>query len=70
MLQHRLLKQLCGAIQKKKKPDLLKELLSIDPKIEYIQGIANDIETMFVRSINNMIILDDLVDEAIYQRKT
>lgn len=50
----------------KKKPDLLKELLSIDPKIEYIQGIPNDIETMFARSINNMIILDDLVDEAIY----
>lgn len=49
-----------------KKPDLLKELLSIDPKIEYIQGIPNDIETMFVRSINNMIILDDLVDQAIY----
>ena len=56
--------------KKKNKPDLLKELLSIDPKIEYIQGILNDIETMFVRSINNMIILDDLVDEAIYQRKT
>ena len=50
----------------KKKPDLLKELLSIDPKIQYIQGIPNDIETMFVRSINNMIILDGLVDQAIY----
>ena len=48
----------------KHQPDLLEELISIDPQIEYIQGIPNDIETMFNRENNNIIVLDDLMDEA------
>ena len=48
----------------KHKPDLLSELTEVLPAIEYAQGIPSEIDTMFDRSVNNLIILDDMMYEA------
>lgn len=48
----------------KHQPELLKELLDIEPNIEYVQGIPSNIEEMFDRKVNNLIVLDDMMSEA------
>ena len=48
----------------KHQPDLLEELMSIDKNIEYVDGIPQDLESTFDRNVMNLIILDDMMDEA------
>ena len=48
----------------KHQPDLYKQLIAINSSIEYVHGIPTDIDTMFNRNINNLIVLDDMMDEA------
>ena len=48
----------------KHQPDLLKELNEINKDIEYVEGIPSDINNEFDRNTTNLIILDDLMDEA------
>ena len=48
----------------KHQPQLLEELHKINPIIEYVQGIPENLEGKFNRSQSNLIILDDLMDEA------
>ena len=45
-------------------PDFLNELTEIFSTIEYVQGILSEVDSMVDRSINNLIILDDMMDEA------
>ena len=44
--------------------NLLNELTEILPTIEYVQGIPSGVDSVFDRSVNNLIILDDMMDEA------
>ena len=48
----------------KHQPALLNELLKIVPDIEYVEGIPENLESMFNRSVSNLAILDDLMDEG------
>ena len=48
----------------KHQPALLDELLKIVPDIEYAEGIPENLESMFNRSVSNLVILDDLMDEG------
>lgn len=48
----------------KHQQDLYEELKEINPQIEYIEGIPTNMEQMFNRLENNMIVLDDMMDEA------
>ena len=48
----------------KHQPALLDELLKIVPDIEYVEGIPENLESMFNRSVSNLVILDDLMDEG------
>ena len=45
-------------------PDFLNELTEIFSTIEYVQGILSEVDSMVDRSVNNLIILDDMMDEA------
>ena len=45
-------------------PDLLSELTETLPAIEYVQGKPWEMDSMSDRSVNNLIILDDMMDEA------
>ena len=51
----------------KHQPDLLSDLTEILPAIEYVQRIPAEIDSVFDRSVNNLIILDDMMDEAATQ---
>ena len=53
----------------KHQPDLLTELTEILPTIEYVQGISSEVDSMFDRSVNNLIILDDMMDEAMQDKR-
>ena len=53
----------------KHQPDLLTELTEILPTIEYVQGISSELGSMFDRSVNNLIILDDMMDEAMQDKR-
>ena len=48
----------------KHQPALLDELLKIVSDIEYVEGIPENLESMFNRSVSNLVILDDLMDEG------
>ena len=48
----------------KHQPKLFEELMSIHSGIEYTHGLPIGLETMFDRDKNNLIILDDMMDEA------
>ena len=48
----------------KHQPQLYQELISINSEIEYVEGIPVDLDAMFDRSKNNLIVLDDMMDEA------
>ena len=48
----------------KHQPVLYKQLIAINSNIEYVHEIPTDIDTMFNRETNNLIILDDMMDEA------
>ena len=48
----------------KHQPDLYKELIHITPNIEYVEGIPTNLEDMFDRKQINLIVLDDMMDEA------
>jgi len=48
----------------KHQPELYEELIAINSVIEYIHGIPIDLDTTFDRTKTNLIILDDMMDEA------
>ena len=48
----------------KHQPALLDELLKIIPGIEYVEGIPENLDSMFNRNASNLVILDDLMDEG------
>ena len=48
----------------KHQPALLEDLQDIDSKIEYFEGIPENLNTFFDKNMNNLIILDDLMDEG------
>ena len=48
----------------KHQPALFDELLKIVSDIEYVEGIPENLESMFNRSVSNLVILDDLMDEG------
>ena len=48
----------------KHQPELYRQLKDIDEKIEYIEGIPSELNEMFDREKVNMLILDDMMDEA------
>ena len=48
----------------KHQPALLDELLKIIPGIEYVEGIPENLDSMFNRNASNIVILDDLMDEG------
>jgi len=48
----------------KHQPQLLLELKSYFPNIEYVQGLPSELDEMFDRTKNNLLVLDDLMDEA------
>jgi hypothetical protein len=48
----------------KHQSDLYQDLIEICPGIEYVEGIPTSLETMFNRKQKNLIILDDMMDEA------
>ena len=45
-------------------PDLFEELLAVDSSIEYVHRLPSDIESIFDCSTDNIIMLDDMMDEA------
>jgi len=47
----------------KHQPELLKDLLEINKNIEYREGLP-DIDNEFDKNISNLIVLDDMMDEA------
>ena len=48
----------------KHQPSLYCELLAIDSKIEYVNGIPENMDAMFDANVTNLIILDDMMDEG------
>ena len=48
----------------KHQPELYRQLKDIDEKIEYIEGIPSELNEMFDQEKVNMLILDDMMDEA------
>ena len=48
----------------KHQPKLYQELMQINSNIEYVEGIPLQVNTMFDRKNKNLIILDDMMDEA------
>ena len=53
----------------KHQPDLYADLMQIDKNIEYIEGIPSDLDTMFDLTKRNLIILDDMMDEAVEDKR-
>ena len=53
----------------KHQPDLLNELTEIPSTIEYAQGIPSEVDSMYDRSVNNLIILNDMMDEALQDKR-
>ena len=53
----------------KHQPNLLQELTEIVQAIEYVQGIPSEIDSLFDRNFNNLIILDDMMDEATQDKR-
>ena len=48
----------------KHQEELYEELMIINSNIEYVHGIPENIETMFTKDETNLIVLDDMMDEA------
>ena len=48
----------------KHQPALFDELIKIEPNIEYIEGIPENLSTMFNKNIPSLIIIDDLMDDS------
>ena len=48
----------------KHQPLLFEELLKIEPSVEYVEGIPENLSSMFDRKIPSLLILDDLMDEG------
>ena len=46
------------------KPNLLEELMGFVQAVEYVQGIQPEIDSLFDRNVNNLIMLDDMMDEG------
>ena len=51
------------------KPNLLEELMGFVQAVEYVQGIQPEIDSLFDRNVNNLIILDDMMDEATQDKR-
>ena len=48
----------------KHQPLLFEELLKIEPSVEYVEGIPENLSSMFDQKIPSLLILDDLMDEG------
>lgn len=48
----------------KHQAELYRQLKNINPNIDYMEGIPTNLEEMFDKKQNNLIILDDMMDEA------
>ena len=48
----------------KHQPELYDELMNINSSIEYMYGIPSDLDTAFDRTKKNLVVLDDMMDEA------
>ena len=53
----------------KHQPILLKELMEIVQAVECVQGIPSEMDCLFDRNVNNLIILDDMIDEPVQDRR-
>ena len=53
----------------KHQPNLLKELIEVVQVVEYVQGIPPEIDSLFDRNANNLIILDDMMDKATQDKR-
>ena len=53
----------------KHQPNLLKELMEVVQVVEYVQGMLPEIDSLFDRNVNNLIILDDMMDEATQDKR-
>ena len=49
--------------------DLLSQLTEILSAMEYVQGITSEMDSIFDRSVINLIILDDMMDEATQDKR-
>ena len=49
--------------------NLLKELIGVVQAVEYVQVIPPEIGSLFDRNVNNLIILDDMMDEATQDKR-
>ena len=48
---------------------MLKELIGVVQAVEYVQVIPPEIGSLFDRNVNNLIILDDMMDEATQDKR-
>ena len=48
----------------KHQPELYESLMEINPAIEYVEGIPSELNEMFDRTKQNLVILDDMMDEG------
>ena len=53
----------------KHQPNLLQELTEIVQAIEYVQAIPSEIDSLFDRNVNNLIILDNMMDKAAQDKR-
>ena len=53
----------------KHQPNLLKELIEVVQVVECVQGIPPEIDSLFDRNANNLIILDDMMDKATQDKR-
>ena len=51
------------------KPNLLEELMGFVQAVEYVQGIQPEIDSLFDRNVNNLIMLDDMMDEGTQDKR-
>ena len=53
----------------KQQPNLLSDLKKILPAIEYVQDIPSEMDSMFDRSVNNLMIFCNMMDEATQDKR-
>ena len=53
----------------KHQPNLLKELIGVVQAVEYVQVMPPEIDSLFDRNVNNLIILHDMMDEATQDKR-
>ena len=50
-------------------PNFLKELMEVVQAVDYVQGIPSEIDSLFDRNVNNLIILDNMMDEVTQDKR-